>query len=283
VQPRTDHEPLTVQLRRLARWLVPGLLVALMATAATSYRIQLFPPSLERDSAEYAAASTQVLLDFPGESALLDASYSVGPLAERADVYARLGAAPAVTELIAEEAGLEASQIDAHGPYNPDAQRVFREPTAERRAGQLSDEPKGYRLRFDVEESRAMPIVLVYAQAPTVEEAERLADAGAVGLSKFANRLQEEQGIDDDERLHLRQLGGAEGGVVNPGADREIAVLAFVAGLFAWAVLVLLAMNLRDLFRRRAAGRPDPRAPGASTVLDGSEVSLDRPLARSGP
>jgi hypothetical protein len=282
VQPRIDQEPLTVQLRRLGRWLAPGLLVAVLAVVATSYRIQVVPPSVEPDSAEFAAASTQVLVDFPVESVLLETESSVGPLAERANVYARLAATPAVRALIAEEAGIDSSQIDATGPYNPEAQRIVREPTAERRASQLSAEHKSYRLRFDIEQNEVVPIVLVYSQAPTVREATRLADAGAVGLSKFVTQVQEEQGVRDDERLQLRQLGSAEGGVVNPGVDRQIAILAFFGGLFAWSVLVLLAYNLLGFLRRRARGVSQQYPAGSPSASDASLESFESPFVGSG-
>ncbi len=280
MKPRIDQEPqetLSLQLRRLYRWLALGIVVGVVALIATNFRIvQLLPPSLEPHSAEFAAASTQVLVDFPGRSVLLDTKNPVGPLAERANVYARLAVSPAILELIAEKAGIEPAQIDARGPYNPYAERIQREPTAERRASQLRAERQGYRLRFDTEQSNTVPIVLVYAQAPTVPAAERLADAGAAGLTRFVRTIQEAEGLADVKRLELRQLGRATGAIVNPGVDRQIAALVFIAALLAWSVLVVLASNLRRILRGRAGGGARPRPAPSRRVFDAE--SVDNPL-----
>ena len=78
MQRRIDQEPLTAQLWRRRAWLAPGLLVALIAVVVTNFRIQLLPPALERDSAEFAAARTEVLVDFRGRSVLADLNLYTG-------------------------------------------------------------------------------------------------------------------------------------------------------------------------------------------------------------
>lgn len=276
------------QLWRCKRWLVPGLLIALLAAFASGKRVHLMPPSLEPASAEFAAATTQVMVDFPGQSALLDTTRPIGPLAERAHTYARLAATEDLVRAIGREVGIDPTRIDARGPYNPDAQRIIREPTAERRATQLRADRRDYRLRFDTEQAEAVPIVLLYAQAPTMPEASKLANAGATALIAYVRRVQEQQGLPDDERLQLRQLGEPGVVMVNPGADRQIAVLAFIAAFAAWAVLVLLLHNLRRFLARQgfaAAARPP-----AATAYGSAPRAMDEPvgarddvqLARSG-
>jgi hypothetical protein len=276
VQPQLQSESLGVLFRRNRRWLLAGLVLALAAAYLSG-----------RSTSEFASATTQVMVDFPGESALLETNRPIGPLAERANVYARLAASPAIRVLIGREAGIDPWQIDARGPYNPDAQRIQREPTAERRASQLRAERKDYRLRFDTEQAEAVPIVLVYAQAPTVTEATNLANAGAEGLIKYVRQVQRRQGLRDSARLQLVQLGEPEGEVVNPGADRQIAILMFLAAFVAWSVLVLVLSTLRRLLSaRRSAGSggATPRdAAGHSTpltldVLDAGAQDLADPF-----
>lgn len=262
-------------------WVVPGLLVAVVVVIATSYRVQLQPFSVEPDSAEYAAATTQVLVDFPGESALLSTRFPIEPLAARANVYARLAASPTIRTLIGADAGIDPAQIDVSGPYNPEGERVLREPTAERRAVQLRAEQLRYRLRFDTEPNEAVPIVLIYAQAPTVLAAERLADAGATGLSRFLTDVQEADGLEEAKRLRLEQIGNATGGVVNPGVDRQISILVFAATLLAWSVLAMLISRLRRRMRAHDEGAPDAAASrnghnGARPRLDSSLAASDR-------
>jgi hypothetical protein len=283
--------PLTAQLWRRRRWVALGVLVAIVAVLVVNYRIELTPPSLQRDSAEFAAATSNVLVDFPGKSALLDVDRSVGPLVERSNVYARLGASPAVRARIAEQVGMDPTEIDIRGPYNPTALRINREPTAERRATQLRDEARRYRIRFDSERGEAVPIVLIYAQAPTVAGARELADAAANGLIGYVKQIQRRQGLADSVRLRLRQLGPSDGAMVNPGADRQIAALVFVAALLAWSSLVLIASNMRRFLASRAPqarGPTDPDArlgtswPSGSPALFDVEVERDARLRSAG-
>jgi hypothetical protein len=251
-------------------WLVPGLLVALLAAFA-----------VHRNSAEFAAATTHVFVDFPDQSALLDIDRSVGPLVNHSSVYARLGPSPAVLGLIAEEAGVSASDIDARAPYNPNALRILREPTAERRAAQLQGESKKYRLRFDTEWDQGVPLVTIYAQAPTVPIARKLANAAAVGLRGYIQRVQERQELKDPAEVRLRQLGPADGAIVNPGVDRQVAVLVFLATIAAWSSLVLLLSNLRRFLAARRSGVAPPGPPGSVDVFDLNDPSLDRPYVGS--
>lgn len=276
MQPQLQSDSLGVLLRRNLKWLLAGVIIALAAAYLSG-----------RGTTEFAAATTQVMVDFPGQSALLDSNRPVGPLAERANVYARLAASPPIRTLIGREAGIDPSKIDAMGPYNPDAQRVQREPTAERRALQLRGERNPYRLRFDSEQGEAVPIVLAYAQAPTVGEAKKLADAGATALIGYVRQVQRRQGLKDSERLQLRQLGEPEGGIVNPGADRQVAVLVFIAAFLGWSVLVLLSSTLRRFLSARGpavSGNPANgaaggyRAPIKLDVFDTDERGLADPF-----
>ena len=207
MQPRIEPESIAVQLSRRRAWILPGILIALVAAINSGHRIHLAPPSLERDSAEFAAASTQVLVDFPTTSSLLEVDRPLDILVGRATVYARLAASPAIVELVAREARVDPTQIDAKGPFNPNGPRDLREPVAERRATQLRAEREPYRLRFDAEEDSGAPIVSIYSQAPTVKQANRLADAGAAGLRNYVTGLQREQDIPGKRGARIRQLG----------------------------------------------------------------------------
>jgi hypothetical protein len=266
MQPRIEPESIAVQLWRRRFWILPGLLIALVAAIDTGHRIQLSPPSLERDSAEFAAASTQVLVDFPLTSSMLEIQRPLNILVERANVYARVAASPAIVELVARRAGLEPEQIDAKGPFNPNTPRSLREPTAERRANQLRAERGVYRLRFDAEEDQGVPIVNIYSQAPTAKEANRLADAGAFGLRAYVKGIQREQDVPAKHSVRIRQLGHAAGGIVNPGVDRQIAVLTFMGAFVGWSMLVLLGGALLRFVRNRGLVPPPP--PGTASVID---------------
>lgn len=280
MQPANAPEPVSALLWRHRLWIVPGVLVAMLAVLFTSFNVTLSPPALERDSAEFAAASTQVLVDFPERSSILDLENTIDPLVQRASVYARLAPSPAVLALIARKAGIPASQIDAKGPYKPGSPRLEREPSAERRASQLRAEREVYRLRFDTEADQSIPIVNIYSQAPTLAEAARLADGATEGMQDYVARIQRQEGLKPNQTVRLRALGRAEGGVVNPGVDRQVAALTFAGTFVIWCSFVLLVSGLWGYLRRRSE-RPSVQDGGLDdwdSLLE-SDVPAAPPLA----
>ena len=245
-------ESISRQILRHRAWLAAGVLIAVLAAVAATHEIRLNPPSLKRESAEFASATTQVFIDSPSPSSLFDLERNLVPLAERANVYSRLMTSPAVLRDIGRKADIPPGEIDAKGPFNVNQPRVQREPTAERRANQLRLERRDYRLRFDSEPD--LPLVTIIAKAPTVGEATRLADGAATGLRTYVANLQRQLGLKGSEAVAIRQLGRAEGGVVNPGVDRQIAIVAFFSALMAWTLLVALVAALTRRLRGRAEG-----------------------------
>jgi hypothetical protein len=268
VQPSTASGSIPSQLWRHRLWLLPGVLVASLAVLLTSYTVQLSPPSLKRDSAEFAAASTQVLVDFPARASIFDIESHTDPLVDRANVYSRLAASPAVLGLIGRRAGIDPTLIDAKGPYKPGSERLEREPTAERRASQLRSEREDFRLRFDSEQDQLVPVITIYSQAPTVRDAIGLADAAADGLRAYVARVQRESRLPADKAVRLRRLGRATGGVVNPGVDRQIAVLTFSAVMAVWCLMLLLLSSLRGRLGKRSAVSGDEGLEDWRTLLD---------------
>lgn len=236
------------------RWLVAlGALVALAAALFSVYRVALVPPSLESRTNVFAAASTQVLVDTPG-SAFADLSRDLEPLNTRADVFARFLATPAAIALIAREADLPADAIEAQGPYELGLAPFEREPTAERRSTQIIGEGALYRLRF--ESAPELPIVSAFAQAPTSEEAIALADAVPAALRNYIDGLQARQHTPEGQRVQIRRLGNATGGVVNAGADVQIAVLVFAVVFVGWCMLLIPARTIAQGWRKAGEGSP---------------------------
>jgi hypothetical protein len=277
-----ERESVVSQLWRNRLWILPGIAIALCAVIVAAYDVSLFPPSLKRDSAEYAAASTQVMVDVPGTSAIGNVDTDLTPLVERANVYSRLGPTPAVLDIIGRKAGITPSLIDAKGPYNPGGQRNFREPSAERRSTQIRAERNSYRLRFDSEEEQQVPIVSVYAEAPTTLEANRLADSAAAGLRDYVVGIQRREDVKHTEEVTLRQLGRADGGVVNPGVDRQIAMLTFISALAGWTLLVLLVSSFVRWLRDRAAARAPVQSEAPwELIFDSEEQRLGPPTVGS--
>lgn len=218
-----------------------GAGVALIAALLSVYTVAIFPPALHSRTNVFATASTQILVDTP-DSAFADLEYDLDPLDARANVFARFLATPAAVELIAREAKLPAGVIEAKGPFELNVPEVQRAPTAERRSSQIVGEGALYRLRF--ESNPSLPIVSVFAQAPTEREAEVLADAVPAALDSYINGIQTDQDIPESRQVEVRRLGEATGAVVNKGANLQIATLVFLVVLGGWCMLVLPARTI---------------------------------------
>ena len=261
------------------RWVLVGAAVGLLAAALTGYRLQLFPPSAESKSYEYGSAQTQVLIESP-RSTLADLGRDPEPLNQRAKIYAQFMTSPAVIELVGREARIPREAIVATGPFNPNQIRQAREPSAERRGVDLAGEDVGYRAQFNVEED--LPIVTIYTQGPSAEAARKLANAAVRVLKAYVARIQAEQEVASNRRVEIRQLGAAEGELVNAGADTKLALIVFLAVLAGWCVAVLVASSVarswRQLDREAEAGRSNGSV--ASPQPERLEETIERP--RSG-
>lgn len=229
------------------RLLALGALFAMVAAMLSVYRVGVFPPSLSSRTNVFATASTQILVDTPN-SAFADLAYDLESLDTRASVFARFLASPAAVALIAREANLPSDAIEARGPFELNVPEVQQAPTAERRSSQILGEGALYRLRF--ENNPSLPIVSVYSQAPSREGAVRLASAAPAALSDYIDRLQVRQSTPAKQRVEIRQLGEATGGIVNQGANLQIATLVFLVVFGTWCMLLLPAQTIARGWRR---------------------------------
>jgi hypothetical protein len=229
----------TLWIRR--RLVALGALIAAVAAMLSVYSVGLFPPSMTTRTNIFATASTQLLVDAP-DSAFADLENDLTPLETRASVFARFLASPVALQLIAKEAKVSVSSIEAEGPYDINLPVIQQEPTAGQRSSQIIGEGALYRLRF--ENNPVLPVVSVFAQAPTEAEAIGLANAAPRALRVYINRIQTEQDTPEGRRVVIRKLGDATGGVVNAGANVQIAALVFIIVFGAWCMLLVPAQTL---------------------------------------
>jgi hypothetical protein len=233
------------------KWLVAlGVVVALIAALVRVGDVSLIPPGVESRELSYATARTQVIVDAP-DSSLADLSTDINPLIVRAGVYSRLLTSPAALQVIGEEAGLDPGLIFAQGPFEANQPRAEQEPTAEERSSQIVGETNGYRLLF--ESSPELPIVTIFAQAPTPEEATRLANGAAKGLSAYVSRLQLARLVPTSQQVQIRQLGEPVARTVNDGVELRLGVLIFALVFVAWCAALLVVSRLVSNWK--AAGR----------------------------
>jgi hypothetical protein len=226
---------------RRRRLVALGAFVAFVAAMLSIFTVGLVPPSLHSRTNVFATASTQLLVDAP-DSAFADLANDLTPLETRASVFARFLASPVSLQLIARDAHVSADSIEAEGPYDMNLPVIQQEPTAGARSTQLIGEGDLYRLRF--ENNPVLPIVSVFAQAPTKDEAIALANAAPKALSTYISSIQARQNTPDDRRVVIRKLGNATGGVVNKGASLEIGMLVFFVVFGAWCMLLVPAHTI---------------------------------------
>lgn len=259
--------------RRLA--VAIGIVVAAAVATISVYQVGLFPPKLTSRTNEFATASTQILVDTP-DSSFANLAEEVDPLNYRAGVFARFLASPEAIALIAREAGLPADAIEAQGPYEQGQPLFAIEPTAEKRSSQIIGERALYRLRF--ENNPNMPLISVYAQAPTDDEATRLADAAPAALRSYVQGIQETQDTPAKRRVTLRQLGDASGGTVNAGANVQIALLVFFVTLVLWCLLLIPAHTVLAGWRSRQDRGGGSGPPDSNGRADGEGAEAKRAL-----
>jgi capsular polysaccharide biosynthesis protein len=258
------------------KWLlVPVAILGVIAAISTSYRITR--SGLEKRSFEFGAAQTQVLVDSP-RSSLIDLTQETPPLATRAAVYAQFMRSNVVKQEIAKEVGVPADRIVAQGPFTTagGTQNIPR--PSEARSNEIRGERNRYRLVFDY--TQDLPIISIYAQAPTAAEAIKLANGTVSGVRRYVASLEKQQDVPEGARTQIRELGAADGGVVNAGVNKIMMVLAFIAVMIAGCTLIVVVVSMRRGFQRAAdVWRAEEEAETLMYEIDPSVSDLFAPAS----
>jgi len=247
-----------------------GVLVAAAAAVLSVYRVE--GQKLKPRSLQYSSASTQILVDTQS-SVLANVSQSFEALDMRAQTYAGFMVSPAVLQLIGQQVGLLGEQIYATGPVDLNQPPVVVEPTALKRNVEITGETKPYRLNFESQPNQ--PTITILSQAPTTAQAVALANAAANGVKLFVTRLETGEKIPPKSRVAIRQLGSANGAVVDAGISKSLMAIVFVAVFLFWCALILAGGRLRENWRASAllasevkterSAENDPDADGQAT------------------
>lgn len=227
-----------------------GVAVAVAVALPTVYRVSLIPPRLVSKTLTLNTAQTNILVDTPN-SALTNLSSDLRPLVERANVFGRYATTLVVRRSIAEAARIPVEQLVVEAPFAQNQPRAAREPVAIQRNQQIVGEQTDYFVRFDTDSG--YPVVRVFAQGPSVPDAQRLANAAATGLRRYVERVQDRRRVPSAQRIVVRQLGSAEGGTTGKNVKLTVTLVAFLATLTAWCLLVLLGANVAAGWRRLEA------------------------------
>jgi hypothetical protein len=231
----------TLKERKLA--VVAIIIVATLPAIAVGYRISGFPPKLSSRSVASGTATTQILIDSP-QSAIADLKQDTAPLVTRATVFAQFMTSTTIRQRIADATGIPMSQITAEGPFSgPSAGENVVTPS-EARGGQVRAETQLYRLSFVAQDQ--LPLITVYATAPTAGGAAKLANGVYAGVRNYIDGLESEYSTDPKHRVTVRQLGLADAGTVHSGASKVLMILAFLAFLTVGCLALIGGAGLRQ-------------------------------------
>jgi len=262
-----------------------AFVIGVACAVASVSRISLFPPKLERRDFQTAGAVTHVLVDL-GRSGITDrrADWSYfNRMSTRADLLAHLMATEPVLEYIGRRAHVRPDQIAAVSPVTIVVAGPLAQPGSEMRARELVLNRRPYRL--DIQQAPSSPVVDIYAQAPTVDGAERLANAAIAGARDYFAAVAARtgpfdaarEGLDPTNPVKLVQLGPPTGAALTSGAATKVALLTFMLAFS------LAFVALRALVSRRARARAPGSVPSGAGAAPGSGVAVTAAAAGVAP
>jgi hypothetical protein len=240
--------------------LVAAVLLASFAALWSVGRVGLFPPSIKARNLEMASASTRALVDTP-KSMVLDLganTYDFQSITDRALLVGNIMASAPVRRYIARRAHLPADVLQISSPVTPDFPRQLAS-SGTRRTSDILKSPDEYRL--SIQSNPTVPVVDVYAEAPTAEAAQQLANGAVDGMKDYLRDLGAAQSIPGTEQVHLEQLGRAKGGVIDRGVSVKLAALSFLLVFAASSAMVLFVARVRrgwDVEAQRESGGVRP-------------------------
>ena len=246
-----------LKLWNLRVWMGIGVALAIVAAIAV-VKIS--------HKAVYSEASTQMIVDAQ-RSALGNQSDNLTPFTSRAFVYARLMTTPQVLDYIGKDAGIPGNLIAASGPTELDGPTATHVPSAAHGDQQVTT-AESYKLNFL--QNPELPTVDIYAEAPTTKQAMALANGAVTGFSAYMKNLDSQTNVPVKARVDIRQAGSATGGVVDSGANKKLALIAFLLVAAVWSAAVLFVTNLREHLRLAKAER---RPQNATAGLHPSRLS----------
>jgi hypothetical protein len=260
------------ELTRLRVGVVICVLVATFAALSVNYKISLLPPGLHQRSLTMAAASTEVLIDTP-TSVVLDLRQNTGDmdaLTNRSVLIGNVMASTPVRAYIGRRIGQPGDAIQATTPRTPNSPRPFQTAENRKRTTDLLASTDQYRL--NIVSDPTVPVLTIYAQAPSARAAGELANAAVDGLRDYLGQVGRSQRIPDAAQIRVAQLGRARGTVINGGVGVQATMLAFLFFFAVAAAATIFVARVRRGFRLaeehdNEVGRLDGGEPVAPALL----------------
>jgi len=235
---------------RLLAWATGASLVVALAVAAwNAGLIGDRVPGPRDGGLSISTAATHYFVDSERSAASrraapLDGEASV----RRAELLGQLAASAPVVELLARRVGVASEQVGALARVTASVPTSMLEPDSERRAVDLANSQRPYRI--EVQARQAAPVLDVYAQAPTTAAAAALAEGLGPALDEHLRAIAKRRGAARARPATLRQLGPARAGIANADAIPGVFAVTFVV---AFALCLIALLLVAELLRRRPA------------------------------
>lgn len=250
----------------MRRALLASVLLAIVVSAWTVFEIGLAPPSLEPRALEMGAASTRVLVDSP-RSLVVDLTVETGDIeaiTNRALLVGNVMVSAPVRRYIARRARVPLDELKVASPITQQWPRPLAQSGEQKHARDILNSPAEYRL--NIKANPTVPVIDIFAQGPSAQAAEALANGAVTGMRDYLRDVAAAQGVEARHRVTLEQLGRAQGGVVNEGPGATVAALSFTVVLLACCASLLFFARVRrgwlqEAPARRATSQPRPPGP----------------------
>lgn len=227
-----------------------SLVVAIVACACTLYQPSVMPPGLHHRGLTIGAASTELLIATPNLAVGGPGDYL--SLVNRGILIGNVMVSAPVLDDVGRALGISPSRIQATAPMTANVPRTLIEPGSGSNATALVASPDQYKLEIQADPS--VPILHVYAQAPSAGTAIVLARAAVSGVISYISHVQAAGNVPRAQQVRVERLGPVTGGTANPGAPMQIAMLVFVA---AFAISLWVTVLFDSLRRGWVAARLD--------------------------
>jgi hypothetical protein len=192
-----------------------------------------------------ATARTQVVVDTPG-STMLDLKTGTDnfvSLRDRAILLGNVIASSPVRDDIGRRLGIPGGLIEIAAPRTPERPRSIVGSVAEKKTTDILRSNEQYRL--SIQASPTVPWLDIYAESPDAKTSAGLANATVDSLQDYLDDLARQGGTPSRDQVRLRQLGRADGAVINGGVSLRAGFLVFMLTFGVGCACAVLLHRIR--------------------------------------
>jgi hypothetical protein len=161
-----------------------------------------------------------------------------------------------VREYIARRAKVRSELLQIASPVTPEFPRPLAT-SGKKSTRDILKSPNQYRL--SIQANPTVPILDIYAEAPTAEIARQLANGAVDGMQDYLRDLAAAQRTPADRQVHLEQLGHAKSGVINPGIRVKVGIMSFLLVFAASSATVLAVGRVRRGWKLEALAQREAK------------------------